>query len=282
MNTTARAALMLALMAPLPVMGQLPGLPAPPPSAPAAPAAESGENQRQAPEADARTGEPKRPAVVAQQLPVRGSLFAQGTAAAAPMNADGQPLAGPTPVVSMIAVTPPPAKKYHKNDLITIIIREDSQATTNGKGDAKKSQDFDFGLEQFLQLGLSASGIPTLGSTQNSNTMPKIKFKYSNDRKSDASQERQDSLSARISAMVVDVKPNGTLVVEAVKQIIVDKEEQVFKLSGICRAEDITVDNTLLSTQLADLSLSKQTKGEVRDSTKRGWLNKFIDKASPF
>jgi flagellar L-ring protein precursor FlgH len=267
MKTTALAALTLIALAPLTARGQLPGLP---------PA------EKPAPEADARTGEPQRPAVVAQQLPVRGSLFAQGAAAAAPMNADGQPLAGPTPVISMIAVTPPPPKKFHKNDIVTVIIREDSEATTNGKGNAKKSQDFDFGLEQFLQLALSSSGVPTLGSTQNPETMPKIKFKYENDRKSDASQERQDSLSARISAMVVDVKPNGTLVIEAIKQIVVDKEEQTFKLSGVCRAEDISVDNTLLSTQLADLALSKQTRGEVRDTTKRGWLNKFIDQASPF
>lgn len=266
MRTIGFMALTVALVAPLPLMGQLPGLPAAQPGA----------------EADARTGEAQRPAVVAQQLPVRGSLFAQGAAAVAPMSADGQPLAGPAPVVSMIAVTPPPAKKYRKNDIVTIIIREDSKATTDGKGDAKKSQDFDFGLEQFLQLALSSSGIPKLGSTQNSETLPKIKFKYENDRKADASQERQDSLSARISAVVVDVKPNGTLVVEAVKQIVVDREEQVFKLSGVCRAEDISVDNTLLSTQLADLALSKQTKGEVRDATKRGWLNKFIDQASPF
>jgi flagellar L-ring protein FlgH len=71
-------------------------------------------------------------------------------------------------------------------------------------------------------------------------------------------------------------------VVEAVKQITVDKEEQIFTLTGICRVEDISVDNTLLSTQLANLSLSKQTRGEVRDTTKRGWLNKFIDQVSPF
>ena len=80
----------------------------------------------------------------------------------------------------------------------------------------------------------------------------------------------------------MDVKPNGTMVVEATAHITVDKEEQLFRLSGVCRVEDLTVDNTILSTQLADLTISKQTRGEVRDGTKRGWLNQFIDKVSPF
>jgi flagellar L-ring protein precursor FlgH len=80
----------------------------------------------------------------------------------------------------------------------------------------------------------------------------------------------------------VDVKPNGTMVVEAVKQITVDKEVQTFKLTGVCRGEDIGVDNSLLSTQLANLSISKQTSGMVHDGTKRGWLNRLIDQISPF
>ena len=86
----------------------------------------------------------------------------------------------------------------------------------------------------------------------------------------------------RIAAIVVDVKPNGTMVLEAVKNIIVDREVQHYHMSGICRAEDVTPDNTLLSTQLANLTVNKQTSGEVRDGTKSGWLNTIIDKVNPF
>jgi len=78
------------------------------------------------------------------------------------------------------------------------------------------------------------------------------------------------------------VKPNGTMVIEAVKHIIVDKEEHTIKLSGICRIEDVASDNTVLSTQMADLELSKQSKGEVHDVNKRGWLNGLLDRFTPF
>ena len=270
MNIKTLITLVVAAATPMAALADLPGLPKP--------AAQANEPSASAPNTDARTGVPNHVPVIMQPMPVRGSLFAQGAAAAAPMASDGAPQAA----ISMIAVTPPPPKKYHKNDLLTIIIREDSEATTNGKGNSKKTQDFDLALQQFIQLALSSSGVPQVTNVGDPSTLPEIKFKYENNRQSDASQERQDSLSARISATVVDVKPNGTLVVEAVKQILVDKEEQTFTLSGICRVEDIAVDNTLLSTQLANLSLSKQTKGNVHDGTKRSWLNKFIDTWGPF
>ena len=66
------------------------------------------------------------------------------------------------------------------------------------------------------------------------------------------------------------------------RRLTVDREVQTFRLSGICRADDITPDNTVLSTQLAGLTLSKQTKGEVHDGVKSGWLNGLIDKVNPF
>jgi flagellar basal body L-ring protein FlgH len=44
----------------------------------------------------------------------------------------------------------------------------------------------------------------------------------------------------------------------------------------------VTGDNTILSTQMANLTLNKQTAGTVKDGTKRGWLNSIIDTISPF
>jgi flagellar L-ring protein precursor FlgH len=85
-----------------------------------------------------------------------------------------------------------------------------------------------------------------------------------------------------MSGTVVDVKPNGTLVVEAVSRNTVNQEQLTYTLSGVCRVEDIAADNTILSTQLANLNLTMQTKGEVYDGTRRGWLNKFLDKVNPF
>ena len=81
---------------------------------------------------------------------------------------------------------------------------------------------------------------------------------------------------------VVDVKPNGTLVIQARKTIKADDEEQQFVLTGTCRVEDVVADNTVLSTQMYDLRVEKNTKGAVRGATKRSWLGEILDAISPF
>ena len=224
------------------------------------------------------------PPAAEAEVPIvtQGSLYLQmeGT----PLASLADPSAPPSSVAatSMIAVQAPQPKKYKKHDLVTVIIREDSDASTTAKAASKKTQDFDVALQQFLALNAFGNGVQQIGNVANANKLPEVKFKYNNDRQSDATQVRADQFSARITAEVVDVKPNGTLVVEATKQIKQDNEEQTFKLSGTCRAEDVAADNTVLSTQLAELRFMKSTKGEVRDGTKRGWMNAVIDVVSPF
>ena len=113
-------------------------------------------------------------------------------------------------------------------------------------------------------------------------TTPELKLSGSRNLKGEAQVDRTDVLTARIGAEVVDVKPNGTLVLQAHKFIKTDDEEQTFTLSGICRAEDVTPDNTVLSTQMFDKNLSKTHTGAVRDTTKRGWIPKLLDALNPF
>lgn len=271
------AAVALGLLS-VPAFGQLPGLPASQAPAAGASAAAAGATNE-----DVRPG-PVKQATITPAAPIRGSLFRQGAEALAmPAGLPGDPDSAPRgPAVSFIAVEQAKPKKYKKNDIVTVIIQENSDSTTGGTGNSKKTQAFDLALQQFLQVALSQSGVPTVGSVGNPSNLPEVKFNYNNDREATAEQDRSDTFSARISATVLDVKPNGTLVVEATKQIAVDKETQTFTLSGTCRVEDIQVDNTVLSTQLADLRLSKQTKGSVHDGTKQGWLSGFIDKFSPF
>ena len=101
--------------------------------------------------------------------------------------------------------------------------------------------------------------------------------------KGEATVDRTDSYTQRVGAEVIDVKPNGTLVLQAMKTIQTDEEEQSVILSGVCRAEDITAgDNTVLSTALHDHELTKTHRGSVRNATRKGWGGKLLDAISPF
>ena len=224
---------------------------------------------------DAPEPEKAQPAPVRLHV-VRGSLFAAGEA---PPRLPQPGEAAPAPAMSYTSVAPLEPKRYKKHDVITVIVREDSNSSTTAKGESKKQQDFDVALQQWVKASLSNQTITT---SANPSTLPEVKFKYNNNRQNDATQERTDSASARIGATIVDVKPNGTLVIEATKHIVMDREIQDFKLSGTCRVEDVAADNSILSTQLAELTFTKNTTGEVRDGQKRGWLNSLIDKVNPF
>jgi len=72
------------------------------------------------------------------------------------------------------------------------------------------------------------------------------------------------------------------LVLEARKRIQHDDEISTITLTGNCRKEDVTPENTVLSTQLADASVSVVNRGALRAASSRGWISKFLDWLKPF
>jgi flagellar L-ring protein precursor FlgH len=180
--------------------------------------------------------------------------------------------------VSYFAVPVPEPRTLKKHDLVTIIVREESEFKSEGTTDLKKQADFDAKLEQWVTINLANKALKnSIGESQ-----PEFKFSGDRNFKGEATVDRSDSLILRVTAEVIDVKPNGTLVLQARARIKTDEEEQMFILSGVCRAEDVTPDNTVLSTQLFDKDVTKTHKGAVRDTTKRGWIPKLLDVLNPF
>lgn len=176
---------------------------------------------------------------------------------------------------SYIAVQIPEPRQYIENDLVTIIIRESFKTDLTASLDTEKEMNLEgeitdiIELEKLLELVVEpdplASGTPRIG------------VDMSNEFEGDGNYSRSESMTGRITARIADVKPNGTLVLEAKQTIVHDKEELVVILTGTCRAADITVDNTVLSTELYDLHMNKQHSGELKKTTKKGFLTNFFE-----
>ena len=81
---------------------------------------------------------------------------------------------------------------------------------------------------------------------------------------------------------VVDVLPNGNLVVEGAKIIRTANENQYGYMRGIIRPVDIASDNTISSSKVADAQVEFVPEGELTDSQKKGWLLRAWDKVKPF
>ncbi|HEX8322313.1 MAG TPA: flagellar basal body L-ring protein FlgH [Tepidisphaeraceae bacterium] len=180
--------------------------------------------------------------------------------------------------VNYFAVPEPKPKTLLKHDLVTIIVSEQSQFSSDGTVDTQKEAGIDAKLEQFPSFSFENFALKnTIGAIT-----PQIKASASRDYKGEGTVDRKDTFTARIQAEVVDVKPNGTLVLQARKRIKTDEEEQLIVLNGIARVQDITPDNTVLSTQLFDMDVRKSHRGAVREATKRGWVPRLLDWVNPF
>ena len=181
--------------------------------------------------------------------------------------------------LSFFSVPEPEPRTIKKHDLVTIIIREESEMSSDGKSDLKKSADLDARVDEWVALNFKNFALQ--GGGQGASP-PSVKLGGSRNSKGEAKLERTDTFLARITAEVIDVKPNGTFAIQARKLIKKDDEEQEFLLTGICRGADVTPDNTVLSTQVYNLELNTKHKGAVRDTTKRGFIPKLLDFINPF
>ena len=180
---------------------------------------------------------------------------------------------------TLYAVPEPQAKVLKKHDLVNIVVQEVSQYASTGTTDLKRNADFDAKVDQFIALNLKSL---TLRGTGTGTNPVEAKLEGSRDFKGDASVDRSDTFTLRLEAEVIDVKPNGTMVIQARKHIKTDDEDTNVILTGTCRVQDVDSTNSVLSTDLHDLDLVKKSKGAVRDTTKRSVIGRFLDFVNPF
>lgn len=193
-----------------------------------------------------------------------------------PVNELGEPDPhAPLRAMSMLYIDVPEPRQYEIHDLVTLIIDESSSAESKQTLDTKK--DYDLGADvtafpdllELLELRLQPgdrSDIASLGVGSNQ------KFK------GEGTAKRSDRFVARITAEIIDVKPNGTLVVEAKKVVqSQDGESKTIVLSGVCRQEDITDANTINSSQLANLHIAQTTEGEISKTAKKGFIPRVLE-----
>ena len=93
---------------------------------------------------------------------------------------------------------------------------------------------------------------------------------------------QSNALSGEISVTVAAVYPNGTMLVRGEKQVTLNRGDEQVKISGIVRAVDISPDNRVLSTRVADAKIVYTGKGEVARASHQGWLQRFFSRISPF
>jgi len=175
------------------------------------------------------------------------------------------------------ASTPAPPKTFKPGDLLTIIVREQRKWEADADLETKNKYDVQSTLDAFVKP--TQGGI---GASEFRRGKPNIDYSFNQKLKKEGDSQREDRLTTRLTAEVIDVKPNGLLVLEGRAKIVHDEETSEITLTGTCRKEDVTADNTVLSTQVADKEVVVSNKGALRSAASRGWIAKLVDLLKPF
>lgn len=168
-------------------------------------------------------------------------------------------------------------KTFKPGDLLTIIVREQRKFEAEADLESKKKFDISSELDAFIKA--TDGGI---GAAAFRRGKPTIDYKYQRKTKNEGDTNREDRLTTRLTGKIIDVKPNGLLVIEARARIEHDEEISAITLTGTCRKEDVTADNTILSTQIADKHVAVKNEGALRAISSRGWIPKLLDLIKPF
>ena len=176
--------------------------------------------------------------------------------------------------VSLSAATLPEQRKFAVNDLVTIIVRESTESKANAFLETEKTTEIDGGIDAIPKVDLSNLN---LGAANFSRGNPRVGLDMSKGFEGDGSFGRKDTFTTRLTARVIDVKPNGLLVLEARKHMRTDKETLSLVITGTCRSLDVAGDNSVLSTNLAGLRVAKEHEGEVKRATKKGILTQIFE-----
>jgi flagellar L-ring protein precursor FlgH len=93
---------------------------------------------------------------------------------------------------------------------------------------------------------------------------------------------RKDMLKSTVSALVVEVLPNGNLRIDGQRQMRVNRETQYLRVTGIIRPEDISFGNSILSSQIAEAEIAYVGAGDVSQKQKPGFGMRIMHKLWPF
>lgn len=166
------------------------------------------------------------------------------------------------------------SKARRIGDIITIVLRERTVSSKSSNIEVTKDNEITIpeaagGAGTVLGSPLSASNLSLLTDLTGEREFT-----------GEADADQSNNLQGNITVTVVDVYPNGNLVVRGEKWLTLNRGDEYIRISGLVRPDDINPDNTVMSTKLANARISYAGRGVLADSQEMGWLSRFFN--SPY
>ena len=163
-------------------------------------------------------------------------------------------------------------------DLITISITEKAQASEAAQTKTSKTSGVKAGIASLF--GLSFPMKTFTDKMVNADTA--LEGQVGNNSSGEGKTERQSAFTTYLTVVVVQVLPNGNLMIRGQRHMRVNNETEIVTLTGLVRPEDIDRSNTVPSTRVAQARVEISGKGVVSDKQRQGWLTRIFDHIWPW
>ena len=182
------------------------------------------------------------------------------------LDEEGLPITNQLEATSLFAFAPEKPRVFKEHDLVQIVVRETTRIASFQ------------GLETDKEFGL-VGGVRSFPGLNSNDLLKYTQVDLGGEKEFEGEGEyaREDDLTTRLTAEVIEILPNGNLVLEARTRIKTDDEEMFTQLTGTCRPDDVTAANTILSNQIFNLEIEKLHYGQVRDAANKGILARILD-----
>lgn len=154
-------------------------------------------------------------------------------------------------------------KAMHVGDIVTVIIVENSSASNQSQTKLSKE----------TNSGLSGSGAGELDFIK----LFSASMDYSKEHQGKGQTSLTGSMKAQLTAEVMEIRPNGNLVIEGSRLVQINDDVDEITLRGVIRSEDIAADNTVLSTFLSEAQIAYTGSGPNKNAGRQGLIGRILD-----
>jgi flagellar L-ring protein precursor FlgH len=163
-------------------------------------------------------------------------------------------------------------RNFQVGDVITVLLNESTQAARSQVGSISRNSTNDM-----LSPGLAVLGNKLGGAMKGTDFS---KTDISN--KGTGTADQTASLIGSVAVSVVEVMPNGNLVLRGEKQLALTEGSEIIQVAGIIRPDDVAPNNTVQSRRLANAQIAYRGKGDLANATRAGWGTSAVLKLWPF
>ncbi len=158
-------------------------------------------------------------------------------------------------------------------DIVTVEISESTEitGTEDSSADSSNSHSINLDTSNFLTRVKDISGyLPNITGDTSHNFSGKGEY------------ESNRNVNLELTAVVTEILANGNLIIEGNRDVNINGEKYTIKVSGIVRPIDISIDNIIQSSSIANASITLEGKGFLTRAGKRGWWNRIREVVWPF